>query len=297
MDPEQVAYHVVGSSEAAAIVVSGVFFVFMVLAVVNLKVTKFRYYVVVVIAASFRVVGFAARAAYLSHYRPALAGDYLAFTNAGFGANLAVLCLVLLTWCKHADMQVFRPLERQLYPWISGLLILPILAFGPVCGIIAAGLIYGAITPGALASGERLRRAASWGLLCVLIVFSTLITRVTARVLLYKAAAASDSKHGREQPQTMQRMRLVAVLFTCTVLLDLRACIAVAALYHPRFVADEHLYYPLIVLPELLVLFILTVPTLMAQVALVYPPDPQEGRSRRTKGDADRAEKGDELPS
>lgn len=47
-----------------------------------------------------RVVGFAARAAYLlGYYHPSLEGIYLAFSNAGFGASLANIFLVTAVWC------------------------------------------------------------------------------------------------------------------------------------------------------------------------------------------------------
>ncbi len=47
-----------------------------------------------------RVVGFAARAAYLiGSYHPSLEGIYLAFSNAGFGASLANIFLVTAVWC------------------------------------------------------------------------------------------------------------------------------------------------------------------------------------------------------
>ena len=45
-----------------------------------------------------RTAAFGVRAAYLVRYRPALVGTWLAFNNAGFGANLATLCLALGTW-------------------------------------------------------------------------------------------------------------------------------------------------------------------------------------------------------
>ena len=50
-----------------------------------------------------RVVGFAARAAYLlGTYHPSLEGIYLAFSNAGFGASLANIFLVTAVWCAVA---------------------------------------------------------------------------------------------------------------------------------------------------------------------------------------------------
>ena len=45
-----------------------------------------------------RTAAFGVRAAYTVRYRPALAGTWLAFNNAGFGANIATLCLALGTW-------------------------------------------------------------------------------------------------------------------------------------------------------------------------------------------------------
>ena len=45
-----------------------------------------------------RTVAFGVRAAYTVHYRPTLEGVWLAFNNAGVGANVATLSLVLGTW-------------------------------------------------------------------------------------------------------------------------------------------------------------------------------------------------------
>ena len=45
-----------------------------------------------------RTAAFAVRAVYTVRYKPALAGTWLAFNNAGFGANTAALCLALGTW-------------------------------------------------------------------------------------------------------------------------------------------------------------------------------------------------------
>lgn len=58
------------------------------------------------LCAVVRTVAFGVRAAYTVHYRPALEGVWLAFNNAGFGANVATLSLVLGTWYV---MTLFRP--------------------------------------------------------------------------------------------------------------------------------------------------------------------------------------------
>ena len=50
-----------------------------------------------------RIVAFASRAAYLlGPFHPALAGIFLAFSNAGFGACVADMCLVTAVWCAIA---------------------------------------------------------------------------------------------------------------------------------------------------------------------------------------------------
>ncbi len=63
------------------------------------------------ICAVVRTVAFGVRAAYTVHYRPTLEGVWLAFNNAGFGANVATLSLVLGTWYA---MTVFRPCHSAL---------------------------------------------------------------------------------------------------------------------------------------------------------------------------------------
>ncbi len=52
----------------------------------------------IMLVAAVRTAAFAVRAVYTVRYKPALAGTWLAFNNAGFGANIATLCLALGTW-------------------------------------------------------------------------------------------------------------------------------------------------------------------------------------------------------
>lgn len=52
----------------------------------------------IMLVAAVRTAAFGVRAAYTVRYKPALAGTWLAFNNAGFGANTATLCLALGTW-------------------------------------------------------------------------------------------------------------------------------------------------------------------------------------------------------
>ena len=56
----------------------------------------------------------------------------------------------------------FGKKERYLYTFCTYTLILAIIVFGPSCGVIAAGLEYGAYTHYAASYGERLRTAASF---------------------------------------------------------------------------------------------------------------------------------------
>ena len=50
-----------------------------------------------------RIVAFASRAAYLlGAFHPSLVGIFLAFSNAGFGACVADMCLVTAVWCALA---------------------------------------------------------------------------------------------------------------------------------------------------------------------------------------------------
>lgn len=54
-----------------------------------------------------RTVAFACRAAYLlGPFRSSLVGVFLAFSNAGFGACVADMCLVTAVWC--GTMSVMR---------------------------------------------------------------------------------------------------------------------------------------------------------------------------------------------
>ena len=123
-----------GTSVAAAIVVCCLFFLFFCAGLANYLYTKYAFYDVLCISTAcrspahmfmiqlhlcgarhcpegisiwphqiitcvaVRTAAFACRAAYLVRYRPALNGTWLAFNNAGFGANIATLCFVMGTW-------------------------------------------------------------------------------------------------------------------------------------------------------------------------------------------------------
>ena len=60
-----------------------------------------------VIIAVVRTAAFAVRAVYTVRYKPALAGVFLAFNNAGFGANTAALCLALGTWYASLKLHIW----------------------------------------------------------------------------------------------------------------------------------------------------------------------------------------------
>ena len=70
-----------------------------------------------------RTAAFGVRAAYTVHYRPALSGTWLAFNNAGFGANIATLCLALGTWyASHpVPTQHFLTLPKPNFQLLTGL--------------------------------------------------------------------------------------------------------------------------------------------------------------------------------
>lgn len=88
-----------GTSTADAIVVTCLYFLFLCAAVANFVYTKYPWYDVLIISAAFRTAAFGVRAAYTVSYKPALGGTFLAFSNAGFGANTATCALVIFTWC------------------------------------------------------------------------------------------------------------------------------------------------------------------------------------------------------
>ena len=56
----------------------------------------------------------------------------------------------------------FRKWERYIYTAWTYTLVVAIIIFGPICGVIAAGLEYGAYTHYAASYGERIRTAASY---------------------------------------------------------------------------------------------------------------------------------------
>ena len=87
-----------GTSTADAVVVTCIFFAFLVAAIASFLYTKFPWYDVLIISLLFRTAAFGVRAAYTVKYKPSLGGTFLAFSNAGFGANTATVALVIFAW-------------------------------------------------------------------------------------------------------------------------------------------------------------------------------------------------------
>ena len=96
---DHLSFVCIGTSTADAIVVTCLYFLFLCAAVANFVYTKYPWYDVLIISLAFRTAAFGVRAAYTVSYKPALGGTFLAFSNAGFGANIATCALVTVTWC------------------------------------------------------------------------------------------------------------------------------------------------------------------------------------------------------
>ena len=101
-----------GASTAAAIVVTCLYFLFLCAAVANFLYTKYPWYDVLVVSAAFTTAAFGVRAAYTVSYKPALGGTFLAFGNAGFGANIAACALVAFTWCA-VELAPIYPIQSN----------------------------------------------------------------------------------------------------------------------------------------------------------------------------------------
>ncbi|DBA70143.1 TPA: hypothetical protein ACH3X2_012196 [Trebouxia sp. C0005] len=268
---EQSAFTSYGTSTAAAIVACVIFFLFLSGAAANSFYTKYLMYEVLCAATAFRTVAFGVRAAYTVHYRPALEGVWLAFNNAGFGANVATLSLVLGTWLNKVGHVYFGKWERRFYTAWAYLLVLSVVIFGLTCGVTAAGLAFGAYTDYAASYGERLRTAASYGLASAVFGLLTLSIRISISVLITQRSksgyVAATEEHPARQP------KLVVLFVICACFLAIRGATGVVAIYIPyeEYWVDDVRFYLLDTLPEYLVLIIMVWPAMLARMGQIWP--------------------------
>lgn len=278
----------IGESPVPAIVCCAIFFVFGVLAIYNLVVTKYPWYDILVVSCWFRSVSYACKAAYLGGaYSPALGGTSLAFLNAGYGASVAVICLGLAWWFRNKPYKVYSASVEAAFMWSSIFLCFAVICFGPVTGVVAAGLIFGDYKSlGAGAAGIRCRIAASYGLLVCNTLIIILVAATTIRILTYKSRDP-EGKAERDSGKTTnsrKNPRLVGWFLVPGLLLMVRGCTGVTALYETKaFVwQNDHYFYLLDVLPEMLAILIFSWPFILARMASCYPREeekPADGES------------------
>lgn len=274
-----------GSAVAPAIVVCVLFFAAAILSSANMMYTKWRFYIVLNAANLFRAVAYANRAAYLSHFRPSLEGVFLAFANAGYAMNVAVLFLAQTMWCRSAVLPNMSMRSQTFWMVLSAMLLLPTIVFGFVIGVVGAGYQYGDLTTHGQSVGSRLRAIATWGLWGCTLALTVSSGRLFLAALQTKPKAGhgdsdiSTSGDGHAptsactpSQQHLQQQRLISVLSGVSLLLQVHALYNIVILYPQKMqLTSDKYWYPLSALPELLVLVPLTWPALLARVSLCWP--------------------------
>lgn len=270
---EMAAFTPYGTSEAAAIVACILYFMFFCCAVANYVYTNYPFYDVLIISTAFRTAAFGVRAAYTISYKPQLAGTWLAFNNAGFGANTATLCLALGTWINKVGHLYYSKWEQRIYMIWAYTLVASVIVFGPICGVIAAGLEYGDWDAYGSSYGERLRFGASYGLVACVVGLLMLSAR-----LALSAYITGRTQSGRKAPTEEhpgRQPKLVIMFFICAMFLAIRGATGCVAIYLPmkyeKYWAEDKYFYPLDTLPELIVLVIMSWPAFLARMAQSWP--------------------------
>jgi len=264
-----------GQSTAAAIVCCAIFFVFGVLAIGNLVYSSYAWYDVVIIACFLRTCSYGIRAAYLGGtYTPAMGGVAFAFLNGGYGASVAAVCIGHAWWYKNKPYMIFSLRTENALKRCSILILVLIVAFGPITGVVAAGLIFGAYdSPALAAAGMRCRYAASYGLLMCNTLAVVLVAASTMRI--FTMGTDGRMYKGGKPIKSCKNPKLVCLFLVEGLLLMIRGCSGVAALYEARtFVwRNDTYFYLLNTLPEMMALFVMVWPTLLARTACCYPKD------------------------
>lgn len=184
--------------------------------------------------------------------------------SAGYGASVVVIGLGLAWWYRNKPYKVFSAGVEAAFFWSSLFLCLAIIAFGPITGVVAAGLIFGDYkSAGAGAAGIRCRIAASYGLLVCNTLINILVAATTIIVFTYspnsRGAVNGGKPYGsRKNPKL--------------------GCTGVAALYETKaFVwQNDHYFYLLDTLPEMLATLVFSWPYLLARMASCFPKDEVE---------------------
>lgn len=253
--------------ESAAIAVAIIFAIFLLGAVVNFRITKFRVYLLSGLSTLLRLIGYSFDAAYFSEVGQGAPPNanflavFFVFSSAGLAIAFAVQILVMTCWFKNASEPSQPPFAKKLNLRIAvRWLILPLISFGLVLGICYTTLVYGYPTPSHLATANTIRLAMRWGFFATTI----LITSIVSVAVYY---STTSPKRGGQEPQLHQD-RLVRITLLCCCLLLISVIFNIISLYEVKYITNPNLYYPLIVLPTLLEQVIITIPHLLARIGL-----------------------------
>uniref|UniRef100_A0A383WFT8 Uncharacterized protein n=1 Tax=Tetradesmus obliquus TaxID=3088 RepID=A0A383WFT8_TETOB len=292
--------------EGAAAAVAALYFCCLAGTAFNLRLTGFKLYIPISIAAAVRGLSFSARAAFYVKGNINLMALTRATQAIGLGISIAMCSCLLVIWLRNARPN-HQPSALPAYLTVlCKVLVACVIALGPFIGIAAAAML--GAKPGdqvLLAQATHLRKASATGFLSII----GLLTLCTAFVAINWLRGAAGSKQQQQQPQQLelaqtgtgeqqqqqqlgqlswqdqqvwqdstptpswqQQLRgdgLILLLLASDLLLLWSSAALVASLsLHPELQTDAALQYPLLVLPELLVAILWAMPTLTARVAL-----------------------------
>lgn len=253
--------------ESAAIAVACIFFLYLIGAVANFRLTKFRLYLLSSLSCVLRLIGFSFNASFYSKLAgghppdTAFSSVFFVLTSAGQAIAFAVHIIVMTCWFKNASKPAQPPYAaplnmRILIRW----LIFPFIVFGPILGICYVTLVFGYPSSSHTNTGNIIRHIATWG------VWSCSLILITVIITCY-ASARTSPKRGNVDP-ALSKDKLILISIICCILLFISITFNVISTYHSKFVLNPDFYYPLIVLPALIEQLIITIPRLLAKIAM-----------------------------
>ncbi|KAK9794911.1 hypothetical protein WJX73_005103 [Symbiochloris irregularis] len=270
----EIAFTPFGQHQAPAIVVTALYGCFFFAAIANWIITRFSWYDVVTISAALRTVGIAARAVFTTpgKFHPAYNGIFLAFSNAGYGASIASLLLGIFAWLGTVGTRFYSATETKIYRIFSLFCCFCIICFGPIIGVLAAGIEFGDYDSHTARQGEACRVVASYGLISVNFATVCLTLRLMFAVFITKSKNANRTAATATEAATQPK--LIALFLVCALLLAIRGSTGVVAIYpspYEEYWIYDYRFYSLDTLPELCALAICCWPALFARMGQAWP--------------------------
>ncbi|WIA14334.1 hypothetical protein OEZ85_002864 [Tetradesmus obliquus] len=245
--------------EGAAAAVAALYFCCLAGTAFNLRLTGFKLYIPISIAAAVRGLSFSARAAFYVNRNINLMALTRATQAIGLGISIAMCSCLLVIWLRNARPNHQASALPAYLTVLCKVLVACVIALGPFIGIAAAAML--GAKPGdqvLLAQATHLRKASATGFLSII----GLLTLCTAFVAInwLRGAAGSKQQQQQQQPQQLELAQ--------TGTGEQQQQQQLGQLSWQDQQTDAALQYPLLVLPELLVAILWAMPTLTARVAL-----------------------------